>query len=183
MKKIFFNIAKFSLLILACILFGFSLYTCNSVKTSGDKLLMPFGYGAAVVISGSMEPTINIDDLIIIKTFDKYIDDDIVVFYMDGVLVVHRIVSIDYENGLVITKGDANNTEDEPIEISSIKGKVISVKRNVGWFIDFVRSPIVVVTVIICAFLLMEYSFRKEKEEKKNKIEEIKEEIRKLQNK
>ena len=178
MKKRIFNIAKFAVLTLACILLGFSVYNCNSARTTGDKMPMPFGFGMAVVMSGSMEPVLSVDDLIIVKKSNDYQIDDLVVYQTSSELVVHRIIDIDEEK--VITKGDANNTEDDPIELKSIKGEVVGVVENIGWLIEFLKSPIVVVTVLIIAFLLMEYSFRKEKEEKKNNIDKIKEEIRKL---
>ena len=139
---------------------------------------MPFGFGMAVVMSGSMEPVLSVDDLIIVKKSNDYQIDDLVVYQTSSELVVHRIIDIDEEK--VITKGDANNTSDDPIELKSIKGKVVGVVENIGWLIEFLKSPIVVVTVLIIAFLLMEYSFIKEKEEKKNNIDKIKEEIRKL---
>ena len=183
MKKILFNILKFGLLGVACIFFGFSVYNCSARNVSGDRLAMPFGYGFAIVVTGSMEPTISIDDLIIVKEFDEYKVDDMVVFHQDGLLIVHRVISIDEENKMITTQGDANNTADDPIPFKSIKGKVVNVVENAGGLIRFLKSPIVTVTIIVCALLLMEYSFRKEKQEKKDKINKLKEEIRALQQK
>lgn len=181
MKKTIFNILKFFLLVLACILFGFSIYNCSSSRTSGESLPMPFGFGMAVVVTGSMEPTLLIDDLVIVKPAESYEVDDIVVFHSDGLLVVHRIIEVNEEEGTVITKGDANNANDDPIDVKSIKGEVVKRIKGVGIFIDFFKNPIVVVMVIAAALLLMEYSFRKEKEEKNKKINQIKEEIKQLQ--
>jgi signal peptidase len=101
-----------------------------------------------------------------------------VVFQSNNELIVHRIVDINED--MITTRGDANNTDDEPIHVSSIKGKVVGIVENIGWFIDFLRSPIVVITVLVCAILLMEFSFKKEKQEKNDKISKIKEEIRQL---
>lgn len=178
MKKTLFQILKFALITLACLLLGFSVYNCNSSKTTGDKLPMPFGIGMAVVVSGSMEPTLSINDMIFVKKADEYKINDMVVFQINNELIVHRIIDINED--VIITKGDANNVEDEPINISNIKGKVVGVVENIGWFVDFLKSPIVVITVLVCAILLMEFSFKKEKEEKNDKISKIKEEIRKL---
>ena len=50
---------------------------------------------------------------------------DIVVYQSGSMLVSHRVTELDGDT--VITKGDANNTEDEPFDRSLIKGKVI------GW--------------------------------------------------
>lgn len=181
MKKILFNILKFGILILGCILLGFSIYNCTSTKTTRE-FPMPFGVGAAVVVSGSMEPTLSIDDLVIVKKTDNLNIDDLIVFYQDRMLVVHRLVEIT-ESGELITKGDANNTTDEPIKLEDVKGKVVKTFHNIGKMVDFFKSPIVVIIVLGVAFLLMEYSFKKDKEEKSNQIELIKEEIKKLQEK
>ena len=178
MKKTLVNVFKFFMITIACLLLGFSVYNCNSSRTTGDKLPMPFGIGMAVVISGSMEPTISIDDMILVKKADEYKLDDMVVFQSNNELIVHRIVNI--EDDMITTRGDANNTDDEPIHVSSIKGKVVGIVDNIGWFIDFLKSPIVVITVLVCAILLMEFSFKKEKQEKNDKISKIKEEIRQL---
>jgi signal peptidase len=178
MKKILFNILKFSLISLSCILLGFSVYNCNSSRTTNDKMPMPFGFGMAVVVSGSMEPILSIDDLIFVKTSDEYKIDDLVVFQNKTELIVHRIISIDGD--VIVTKGDANNSEDEPIKLSDIKGKVVGTIENIGWLIKILKSPIVVISVLGIAILLMEISFRKEKEEKNDKISKLKEEIRRL---
>ncbi len=183
MKKTLFNILKFGVLVIGCILLGFSVYNCSASKASGDKLPMPFGFGFAVVVSGSMEPTISINDMIIVKKADEYVQDDFVVFHQNGLLVVHRLIGFNDDTGEVITKGDANNSADTPIKYDSIKGKVVGHIRGVGPIINFFKSPIVVVLILGCAFFLMEYSFKKEKDEKKEQIEKIKEEIRELQKK
>ena len=103
MKKTLFNILKFILITIACLLLGFSVYNCNSSRTTGDKLPMPFGIGMAVVISGSMEPTISIDDMILVKKADEYKLDDMVVFQSNNELIVHRIVDIN-EDGTIVAK-------------------------------------------------------------------------------
>ena len=43
---------------------GLNLYSANANKLVGNQLPMPFGYGWAVVLSGSMEPAMQIGDLI-----------------------------------------------------------------------------------------------------------------------
>ncbi|MBQ6496810.1 MAG: signal peptidase I [Firmicutes bacterium] len=77
----------------------------------GVLVMMGLGLKPAVVISGSMEPTIKTGSLIFIDT--KYEDpeeNDIVAFRTGGSLVTHRLVK-DTEDGW-ITKGDANDSED-----------------------------------------------------------------------
>ena len=57
---------------------------------------------------------------------------DIVTFKRADGFVTHRVTKI--SGNKVITKGDANNVEDDEIDISDIIGKVI----YVGWILNFV---------------------------------------------
>ena len=98
------------LLVICGLLLGINIYLVNANNLLGNKMPMPFGYGAAVVLSGSMEPTFSKDDLILVKKTDNIAIGDIVVYQSNNSLVVHRVVSID--DDVVITKGDANNIED-----------------------------------------------------------------------
>ena len=84
-----------------------------------------FGFGILKVITGSMAPTIQSGETIIIKKSKKYEVGDIITYKSsDGSIITHRIISID--NDLYYTKGDFNNVEDnEPIKIEQIYGKVI----------------------------------------------------------
>ena len=49
-------------LVLLGLLMGLQIYFVNAGRVMGDPLPMPFGYGAAVVLSGSMEPTYSAAD-------------------------------------------------------------------------------------------------------------------------
>ncbi|MBE6543942.1 MAG: signal peptidase I [Ruminococcaceae bacterium] len=157
---------------------GYQIYLVNSEKLIGDSMPMPFGVGASVVLSGSMEPELSVDDLIIVKSQENYSINDVVVFQSHGSLVVHRIISI--EEGMVTTKGDANNTSDEPIKIEEIKGIVVKSIPYVGGFVSFLKSPIGIILTVGIAVFLMEFSFRREKKQNLDELEAIKEEIRKL---
>ncbi len=155
---------------------GINLYALSAARLVGNQLPTPFGYGTAVVLSGSMEPEFSAGDLIIVKQADVYELNDIVVFQDGRSLVVHRIISMDGET--VTTKGDANNTADEPIHISAIKGEVIFCIPNVGNIVEFIKSPAGTLCVIATAILLLEIPRRNEKkkddEEKQKIIDEIK---------
>ena len=76
---------------------GFNLYSANANKLVGNKLPMPFGYGWAVVLTGSMEPSIQAGDLIIVSEDKPYDTGDTVVYQQGGMLVVHRVVEIKKE--------------------------------------------------------------------------------------
>ena len=97
------------------------------------------GYSYMIVLTGSMNGTIDQDDLIIIKKTDDYKNGDIVTFVdANGTVVTHRIIRT-IDDGKFITKGDANDSEDnDPITSDQIVGEKIGVIPKVGlvfkWF-------------------------------------------------
>ena len=178
-KKIKQNaIWRHILLVICGLLLGINIYLTNAYNLLGNKLPMPFGYGAAVVLSGSMEPIFSKDDLIFVKKTDNINIGDIVVYQSNDSLVVHRVVSID--DDVVITKGDANNIEDASFDKSAIKGVVIGCIPSLGIVFNAIKTPAGTVVVLLCAFLLTELSFRKQKASDDKRIEDIKAEIRRL---
>ena len=172
------TIARTALLIFVSLVIGFNLYTWNAQSLMGNALPMPFGYGVAVVLTGSMEPELYADDLIFVRAQEDYALRDVVVYQSGSSLVVHRIIETDGET--VITKGDANNTADEPIRAEYIKGRVIGRLSGVGGVLRLLKSPAVVIAMAAAALLLLEGSFRKEKKQDSEKLEDIKAEIRRL---
>lgn len=75
------------------------------------------------VKTGSMEEKIHVGDYILILRKKHYNVGDVVTYTSNNGFITHRIISID--GNTVITKGDANNTEDDKISASTILGKVI----------------------------------------------------------
>ena len=176
--KQFKTILRTLLIIFVSLVVGFNLYTWNAQSLMGNALPMPFGYGAAVVLTGSMEPTISANDLILVAEKPVYAEDEIVVYQSGNILVVHRI--LDITDGMVTTKGDANNTSDAPVELSAVKGKVVGVIPGMGSVMKILKTPTATVILLAGAVVLMEASFRKEKKKGDDQLEKIKEEIRKL---
>ena len=172
-------ILRIVVIVLAGAFLGIQLYSWNARSLGGDKMPMPLGFATSVVLSGSMEPELSVNDMIIVTARDAYEVGDVVVFQSYGSLVVHRIISIDGES--VITQGDANDTPDPAIKLSDIKGEVVTAIPYVGLILSFIRSPLGIILILGTAFFLMERSFRKEKEESLDELEQIKEEIRRLQ--
>lgn len=157
---------------------GANLYALNASRLAGNQMPTPFGYGAAVVLSGSMEPEFSAGDLIVVKQTDDYAVNDIVVFQEGRSLVVHRIVRMEGET--VVTKGDANNVEDAPIPLTAIKGEVLFWIPYVGNVVGAVKTPVGTAVVIIIAVLLLEIPRWNEREKDEEEKERIKEEIRRL---
>lgn len=114
------------------------------------------GYSTAVVISGSMSGSIEINDMIIIHAEDTYTTGDVITFYSGNSLVTHRIVG-ETERGF-ITKGDANNAADlYPVLITDVVGKVVLVLPGIGVIIEALRTPLgmtVLLGIALCMILL-----------------------------
>jgi len=163
------------------VILGVNAYLANARGLGGNQLPMPFGIGVAVVLSGSMEPTLGINDVIFVRETDSYEVGDIVVYQSGQTLIVHRIIAKDGEN--LITQGDANNTADAPIERYAVKGEVIARIPAVGMAVNALKTPAGILIVLIAAFALTELSFRKEKDKDEKELEAIKAEIRRLREK
>ena len=101
-----------------------------------------FKYQPIAVLSGSMSPTFNRGDAVVINklnTTEKYElkEGDIIQFVSGTKYVVHRIVEItndEYGNKLFVTKGDHNNTIDaNKVAIEDVIGKVSFVVPYIGY--------------------------------------------------
>lgn len=171
-------IARRLLLIVCGTILGINVYMVNANSLVGNRLPMPFGYGAAVVLSGSMEPEFCEGDLIIVKKTQDIAVNDIVVYEEAGSLVVHRIMKIDDES--ITTKGDANNVTDDPIGISAIKGKVLFWIPFAGRIVAFLKTPIGTIIIIAAAIALVEIPRRKEKKRDNEDRQKIIDEIKRL---
>lgn len=178
MLKKWKNIFRTGLIIFASVVLGVNLYLWNARSLMGNSLPMPFGFGTAVVLTGSMEPTIMVDDLILVREQEEYHEDDIVVYQSGSMLVVHRIVEIQPDT--VITQGDANNAPDAPIRKEMIKGTVVGCIPGAGGIARLLKSPAATITMIGGALLLSELTYRREKQKDLDELDKIKEEIRKL---
>lgn len=172
------NLLRLLLLIICGLILGVNVYLANAHSLAGNQLPMPFGYGMSVVLSGSMEQRLSVDDLVIIKATDDYQVNDIVLYQDGNSLVIHRIIDIDGDT--VTTKGDANNVADEPINKSQIKGVLVCDIAGLGAVVNILKQPVSIVIILAAALLLTELSYRKEKDKDTEELDKIKAEIQKL---
>ena len=177
-KKRLKTVGRVALLVVISLLIGLRLYSWNAKTLVGNLMPMPFGWGVSVVLSGSMEPALSVDDLVIVHEQESYGVDDIVVYQDGNSLVVHRIVSIDGEEA--VTMGDANNAEDPPVALTSIKGKAVAHIPFAGVVVRFLKSPVGFLLVLIAALALFELPYLRQRKKDTDEQEKIKEEIRKL---
>lgn len=114
-----------------------------------DGMPKVFGIAQAVVASGSMEPNISVNDLVVVKEEDDYFVKDVIMFYdpATGDYITHRIVE---KNGdLFRTGGDNNDSADvNPVSKENVVGKVVLVVPFVGKVTEFVQQPIGFVVII-----------------------------------
>ncbi len=148
------KIAKYAIvsIITAFVIFvgAVCVYTLVRRAVFGDEMPSVFGFTMATVATGSMEPEIEIGDLVIIKSYDSYDDGDVITFYDSafGGYITHRIIGVNSE-GLFITKGDANSVADtSAVAYSQIIGKVIAVWGGAGSVISFLQTPAGIICII-----------------------------------
>ncbi len=174
------SIIRMVMLLAISIFAGGSIYAWNAETLVGNAMPMPFGVGLSVVMSGSMEPELRVNDLVVVRSQDSYEKGDIVVYQDGGSLVIHRIIEI--RDDKVITKGDANDVPDRPVPVRDIKGRYTGRIPFVGVILLFFKSPAGFVLMLLAAVVLFEYPYIKERKNAAKRQEEIKEQIRQLRN-
>jgi len=99
--------------------------------------LLPFRF--IYLFSGSMRPTYQPGDLaVVFEQKDMVVKPgDVILFNSPFGPVIHRVVSV--ENGLITTKGDANNAVDSE-KITQVEGKVLFMIPKLGYGIDFIKN-------------------------------------------
>lgn len=117
-----------------------------------------FGIKTYVIVSGSMEPELEIGDMIVVKNIDtsELEVGDIISFRQGQSIVTHRISRIIENDGEIefATKGDNNNAEDSgTISEDLVEGKVVSVIPIIGKVSVLLQNKIVIITVILIIYL------------------------------
>ena len=157
--RVFSAIWRVMLILLAAVLaitVGMLAYD-KFVKKS--KIPSVFGYSMLIIASPSMTGAIEAGDAIIIKKSDSYAVGDMITYFPadESFSVTHRIVRM--EGDKFYTKGDANQSEDpDPVLIEQIAGKVAVKLDKVGYFIEWLKSPVGIIfaaTFIVLLILII----------------------------
>ena len=147
------------LVILVLVIYG----KCSLMFT-GKMYPSYFGYTIFEVASGSMEPTLYIDDVILVNvTQDNLKKGDIIAFQSDDVVITHRILLIDDDT--ITVKGDKNNTIDKPISRSQVIGKVVKVLPKFGVWKKILTEPKILFAIFI-TLVLFDFALSYNKEDK-----------------
>ena len=137
------------------------IYSCYAKYIRKDEMVKLGGYGFLIVLTKSMEPTIQEKELIIIKE-EKIYDLEEIVTYVDiyGNLVTHRIVQIDEYS--FIAKGDGNEISDCNTNIKNIQGKVIFHSKILGIFIFYYLKFIIIIYFVVLLGVCFKNKLEKE---------------------
>lgn len=144
---------------------GYYIYQIKIVKNDYANL---FGYTFFEVATGSMYPTMEIGDVVVVK-IKKEIEQNDIIVYKDGEsIITHRL--IEKNNKELIAKGDANNSEDKPITEDMVLGKVVKILPKIGIWRKIFTSPEVVFLIILLIIIFsITFIHTSESEEKNEK--------------
>ena len=148
------------------------------------------------VASGSMIPTLDVGDLILVQGFSNacevnaasYPEGDIIVFHKPGLeneLIVHRAVSkVENDDTCYFeTKGDHNSiadkwsgpeTWDNKISERLLVGKVVGKVPWLGHIPLFMRTPsgILIIVLLFIVLIIVDFIFPQKRDEKTTSQEE-----------
>ena len=154
--RVFSAIWRVMLILLAVILAISACTLAYDKFVKKSKIPSVFGYSMLIVASPSMTGAIEAGDAIIIKNSDSYAVGDVITYFPEdeSFSVTHRIVRM--EGDKFYTKGDANQSEDsDPVLIEQIVGKVVVKLDKVGYFIEWLKSPVGIIFAATFIVLLI----------------------------
>lgn len=162
MKEILKKIDFITIILL--IIFVIVSYCYAQLKILNYDYINFCGYTIFQVITGSMEDTIKIKDIVIVKLADEVQENDIITYRYKEDFVTHRVVEIN-DSEEIITKGDANTSKDDPISKKDIVGKVVFIISNVAVWIEVLKTPQVIIAILVTIIAIW-FLFKKPKENK-----------------
>ena len=135
------------------------------VLTPAGQVPQVLGYSVFRVMTGSMEPEIREDSLLLVKKTppEDIAPGDVISFFspdpmLEGAVNTHRVVRVEKENGRIqfITKGDANVIEDTyPVDASALVGKAVFKSYWLGKAVSLLANPLVFGIIILLPLLII----------------------------
>ena len=150
----------------------FAAYTFLRSKQTGERPDI-FGYRAVYVLTGSMEPSMKTDSIVITKavsSLDELKAGDIITYHTSDtegrtLTITHRIKSIQAD-GTIHTKGDNNRVEDAmPVTIENVESKVVLICNFVASLVHTWAKPvgkvllISAISAVICFLIFIDINF------------------------
>ena len=123
-----------------------------------------FGYKPMVIVSGSMEPAIKTNSMVIVKKapYEDMDVDDIILYKQGDNYIVHRVINKTNEG--ILTKGDNNNFDDGYLlSDEDVRGKIISIWNAPAFLISYfmvakkniAQNPYILITTIVLVILFV----------------------------
>ena len=144
------------------------------------------GYKMYVIISGSMQPELEVGDIVVVKKINPndLKKDDVISFRKGQTIITHRIVEVKNaeEKLQFLTKGDNNNTNDKDlVSDKEIEGIVVNKIQKIGKIVLKLRDKTLIILIILIyyIFLMYDQSVQKRKNLRRIKREEYEEKKRK----
>lgn len=186
--KVIGTLLRIIITVIASIVLGVNIYILNAKRLAGNQLPMPFGYGAAIVMSGSMSPVLNVGDLVIVKDVSEESGTvqedlsvgDVVIFEEGDSFVIHRVIEKNDSERTFTTKGDYNNSADAPISFSQVKGVLLKNIPGAGDVLLMMRNPVFIVFLIALVILWTELSAANDRKKAKASADALRKEIEEL---
>lgn len=152
-KKIISILRIVLISILSLVILFFAIFICKRLINK-DKPTTVFNIGFYQVSSWSMYDYLSVGDLVVVVKNDdeKYCEGMVVTYLTDEMKtpVTHKIVK--REGNIITTRGinsETNNSDDTPFDVKYIIGEVKYVWRGFGTFVNFIKSPLGVITIIL----------------------------------
>lgn len=150
------------------------------IKTISNPNKTPdiMGIKTFSIVSESMQPTINVNDIVIVKDSNDYHIEDIITFIIDNETITHRIINIETdENGEYVytTKGDNNDVADvNKIKINQIEGKYIFKIPKIGKIFNILKNKFIFETIIIVLLIILYIERKKTNKKMERKVKRVK---------
>lgn len=126
-----------------------------------------FGFTIFEVASGSMAPSINVGDIVVVKFTKDIKNNDIITYRENDYFITHRVINIDGEK--IIAKGDYNDSIDKEVNINDVLGKVVKIIPGVGiWKKVFLNTKVMISLMVTFVLFGVYFSLLEKKGESNN---------------
>ncbi len=165
MKRVW-NILKKIIDIFSWVIIGVMIITIifSIIAHINGTIPSAFGYTICRISSGSMEPELQVGDVILGKTVSDPSTlkvGDIVTYKgrgeLEDMFITHQvIVAPTFDDGVLMlqTKGTANNIPDSPIEAESVVSVMLCEVEFLNYFYSFFLSPWGLLTVVFLLIII-----------------------------